>query len=226
MAIDLANLRFHYPNQSNQLVLNIPSWSSNIGDQTFIHGPSGCGKSTLLGILSGVLSPISGQVTVLGERLDKMSGLQRDRFRAIHIGYVFQQFNLMPYLNSIDNVLLATRFSTGNNSKKLQDRIKELFNALNIAEKDWYSPSRDLSIGQQQRVAIARALINKPRLLITDEPTSSLDKANTDAFIELLMPIINDSQTTLLFVSHDLSLSSYFSKIESFGDFNKLEGTE
>jgi putative ABC transport system ATP-binding protein len=129
----------------------------------------------------------------------------------------------MPYLNATDNLLLATRFSKRKNTRALNNEIKDLFSALNISEKEWSVPTRDLSIGQQQRVAIARALINKPKLLIADEPTSSLDKANTDAFMELLMPMVKDNQMTLLFVSHDLSLSSYFSRVESLDDFNHLE---
>ncbi len=119
--------------------------------------------------------------------------------------------------------MLATRFSKRKNTRDLNNEIKDLFSALNISEKEWSVPTRDLSIGQQQRVAIARALINKPKLLIADEPTSSLDKANTNAFMELLMPMVKDNQMTLLFVSHDLSLSSYFSRVESLDDFNHLE---
>jgi len=223
MAIKLTDIRFHYSGQPNNRVLNIPSWSLKTGEQAFVQGPSGGGKSTLLGLLSGLLTPSHGQVTVLGERLDEMSGRQRDQFRASHIGYVFQQFNLMPYINAIDNLLLAARFSSRKNSNLLKDEIKTLFGALNISEKEWYRPTRDLSIGQQQRVAIARALINKPQLLIADEPTSSLDKANRDAFMKLLMPMVVDNQMTLLFVSHDLSLSSYFTKVESLSDFNSSE---
>lgn len=226
MSIELVGIRFHYPGRPEHTVLNIPSWSLSDGEQTFLHGPSGSGKSTLLGLLSGLLTPSAGQVIVLGQRLDKMSIRQRDRFRAAHIGYVFQQFNLIPYLNAFDNTLLATRFSKRKKTSTLNEEIESLLSALNIAKEEWYRPTRDLSIGQQQRVAIARALINKPQLLIADEPTSSLDAANRDAFMQLLMPIVTDTHMTLLFVSHDLSLSSYFNKIESLSDINRSRGSE
>ena len=225
MAIKLSDIRYHYAVRPQHTVLNIPSWSLNNGDQVFVHGPSGGGKSTLLGLLSGLLVPNKGQITVLGQRLDNMSNRQRDRFRAQNIGYVFQQFNLMPYLNAIDNVLLATQFSAQKHRVELKDEIKNLFNELNISDKDWSRPTRELSIGQQQRVAIARALINKPQLLIADEPTSSLDEANKDAFMQLLMPMVSKNKMTLLFVSHDLSLSNYFSRVESLSDFNRVEGS-
>lgn len=226
MAIELSNIRFHYSDRPDHTVLNIPFWSLPDGEQTFVHGPSGGGKSTLLGMLSGLLTPSDGQVTVLGQRLDKMSSRQRDWFRAAHIGYVFQQFNLIPYLNAFDNIYLATRFSKRKKTTALNEEIKTLLSALNIAEKEWYRPTRNLSIGQQQRVAIARALINKPQLFIADEPTSSLDTANRDAFVKLLMSIAVDTHMTLLFVSHDLSLSSYFNKVESLSDINRSEGLE
>ena len=224
MAIELADIRFHYPSRAEHTVLNVPSWTLKTGTQGFVYGPSGGGKSTLLGLLSGLLSPNSGQVRVLGQRLDTLSNRQRDQFRAANIGYVFQQFNLMPYLNAIDNVLLATQFSQSNNRGGKENEVKVLFNALNIPENEWQIPCRDLSVGQQQRVAIARALINKPKLLIADEPTSSLDQANSDAFMKLLMPMAADNNMTLLFVSHDHSLSSYFTSVESLGDFNQVEG--
>jgi putative ABC transport system ATP-binding protein len=223
MAIELTDIRFHYSDRPDNTILNIPSWSLGAGDKAFVYGPSGGGKSTLLGMLSGMLIPNTGKVTVLGQRLDKMSRRQRDHFRAMHIGYVFQQFNLMPYLNAIDNLLLATQFSNRKNTSLIKDEIKTLLNALNVAEKEWYRPTRALSIGQQQRVAIARALINKPKLLIADEPTSSLDKANSDAFMKLLMPMVVENQMTLLFVSHDQALSAYFTKVESLNDFNRIE---
>lgn len=225
MAIKLSDIRFNYAERQQHTVINIPTWSLHTGDQVFVHGPSGGGKSTLLGLLSGLLVPNKGQITVLGQRLDNMNNRQRDRFRAENIGYVFQQFNLMPYLNAIDNVFLATQFSAQKHTVGLKDEIKNLFNELNISDKDWSRPSRELSIGQQQRVAIARALINKPQLLIADEPTSSLDEANKDAFMQLLMPMVSKNKMTLLFVSHDLSLSNYFSRVECLSDFNCVEGS-
>ena len=226
MAIELTDTRFYYSDRPEDIVLNIPSWSLSTGEQAFVQGPSGGGKSTLLGILSGMLVPSEGKVTVLGQRLDNMSSRQRDQFRAMHIGYVFQQFNLMPYLNAIDNVLLATQFSNQKNTSLLKSEIKTLFNGLNIPEKEWNRPTRDLSIGQQQRVAIARALINKPQILIADEPTSSLDSENTKAFMRLLMPIVAENRMTLLFVSHDQSLATYFTKVESLNDFNRVGGLD
>jgi putative ABC transport system ATP-binding protein len=224
MSIELCDVSFHYAELPGQTVLSIPDWSLVSSEQAFIHGPSGSGKSTLLGLLSGLFLPSAGEITVLGQRLEKMSSRQRDRFRTAHIGYVFQQFNLIPYLSAFDNTLLASRFTKRKQTSQLHQEIKSLLTTLNIVEKDWYRPSRFLSIGQQQRVAITRALINKPELLIADEPTSSLDSDNTDAFMSLLMSIVEDTDMTLVFVSHDLSLSSYFNRVESLTEINQAEG--
>lgn len=224
MAIELSNVSFYYPNKPNHLVLDIPSWSLPTSEQVFVHGPSGGGKSTLLNLLSGLLTASEGHVDVLGQRLDQMSGRQRDHFRANHIGYVFQQFNLIPYLNAIDNIRLASWFSQRKKTASLDKETKQLLTNLNMAQKDWQTPARHLSIGQQQRVAIARALINKPQLLIVDEPTSSLDHANRDAFMALLMSMVADNDISLLFVSHDMALSHYFSRVEALNDINHIEG--
>lgn len=223
MAIELKNVRFFYPEQLNHPVLAVPHWSLPNGEQTFIHGPSGSGKSTFLNILSGLLKPQEGEVNVFGQRLEQMTGRQLDSFRANHIGYVFQQFNLIPYLNAVDNVLLASQFAKQKSSSNLSNKIKSLLADLNIDQKNSEIASRNLSIGQQQRVAIARALINKPQLLIVDEPTSSLDTVNRDAFMKLLMSVVRENNTTLVFVSHDLSLSDYFSRVEPLSEINQLE---
>lgn len=223
MTINLSNLRFNYPEQSHLLVLNIPFWSLSAGEHTLIYGSSGSGKSTLLNILNGLLSVNSGHVNVLGQHLNKMTSRQRDTFRANNIGYIFQQFNLIPYLNAIDNIQLASYFSKSISKSSLNEEIKTLLKTLNILEKDWNKPVRTLSIGQQQRIAIARALINKPTLLIADEPTSSLDQENRDSFMALLMSIVEENNITLLFVSHDMSLSHYFTRVESLNDINQIE---
>ena len=226
MAIALSDVRFHYPNRVNSPVLNIPSWSLETGDHTFLYGPSGGGKSTLLSLLSGLLPSSQGNINILGQRLDQMNNRQRDKFRANNIGYVFQQFNLIPYLDPIDNIKLASQFSQRSKNAELNADIKALLTTLNMPEKDWHTPTRNLSIGQQQRIAIARALINKPKLLIADEPTSSLDQANRAAFMTLLMSMISDNDITLLLVSHDMSLSNYFDRVESLSDINQVTEAE
>lgn len=223
MTINLSNLRFSYPEQPHSLVLDIPSWSLSAGEHTLIYGSSGSGKSTLLNILNGLLSVNSGHVKVLGQHLNKMTSRQRDTFRASNIGYIFQQFNLIPYLNAIDNIQLASYFSKSISKSSLNKEIKALLKTLHMPEKDWSKPVRTLSIGQQQRIAIARALINKPTLLIADEPTSSLDQENRDSFMALLMSIVEENGITLLFVSHDMSLSHYFTCVESLNDINQIE---
>ena len=213
MAIKLSDIRYHYAVRPQHTVLNIPSWSLNNGDQVFVHGPSGGGKSTLLGLLSGLLVPNKGQITVLGQRLDNMSNRQRDRFRAQNIGYVFQQFNLMPYLNAIDNVLLATQFSAQKHRVELKDEIKNLFNELNISDKDWSRPTRELSIGQQQRVAIARAISNKPKILLTDEPTGNLDPETSLKVFEQLLALSIDEKVTVLVATHNMNFINYMNRV-------------
>lgn len=223
MAIALKQLRFHYPNRPKQRILDIPTWTVPDGTKVFIHGPSGGGKSTLLNLLGGLLSPTEGTMQILGHTLNTMSRRQRDRFRAQHIGFVFQQFNLIPYLSAIDNIQLAAHFAKANSKDQIKATTNELLNELNIAPADRHIPTRHLSIGQQQRVAIARALINKPSLLIADEPTSSLDSANRESFMNLLMNMVDKQNMTLVFVSHDLSLKQHFTQVHCLDDFNQKE---
>ena len=224
MAINLSNVRYSYPDQGMAPVLDIRGWTLSVGERAFIHGPSGSGKSTFLALLSGLLPSSEGQITIFGKRLDRMSGHQRDLFRANNIGHVFQLFNLIPYLDAIDNVRLARYFSRSQSNRKILLEIRDLLAALNISERDWKKPTQELSVGQQQRVAIARSLINKPNLLIADEPTSSLDRENRDLFMSLLMPIVQNNGISLVFVSHELSLSSHFDRIEALSDISKTEG--
>ena len=218
MPIQLQNVRYTYPGKLGKLVLNINSWSVSAGEQVFVHGPSGGGKSTLLNLLSGMLQADTGEVSVMGQRLDKISSRQRDRFRADHIGYIFQQFNLIPYLDAIDNIELAQQFAKENQSSTLKNDIKSLLSSFHIGSSDWHKPVAKLSIGQQQRIAIARAMINKPELLIADEPTSSLDQDNRDNFMAELKAMVTEHNTTLLFVSHDMSLAKYFNRIDALAD--------
>jgi len=227
VSISLKELCFSYNNAYNHEnfdLINIPSWSLSQNERAFLHGPSGCGKSTLLNLICGILLPSSGEITVLNERIDKLSQSKRNRFRANHIGYVFQQFNLIPYLNAIDNIKLAAAFSKAKHKENSEQRAKNLLEQLQISNSDWNKPSSQLSIGQQQRVAIARALVNKPELLIADEPSSSLDADNRDNFMNVLMSTVSENNISLLFVSHDIALSQHFERTDALPEINTPRG--
>ena len=225
MTVQLKDICFSYPESPKENVINIKSWSVNKCERIFLHGPSGCGKSTLLNLLSGILRPDSGEIVMLSQRVDKMTNRQLDHFRANHIGYIFQQFNLIPYLNAVDNIKLANQFSKKTPPSTLQEKIVNLLSTFRIDDTDCYKPVEKLSIGQQQRIAIARAMINEPEILIADEPTSSLDTMNRDIFMSELHQMVSEMKTTLLFVSHDLSLSDRFDRIDPLLDINDLETT-
>lgn len=221
MSILLRDLRFNYSSTEAEPLLDIPEWSVASGEQVFLHGPSGCGKTTLLNLLGGLLSGYQGQLQVLGTELNTLRSHQRDRFRARHLGYVFQQFNLIPYLNAVDNIRLADHFSGRSTAASLASRMDQLLDQLNLTQTQRHQPASQLSIGQQQRVAIARALINEPDILIVDEPTSSLDHSNRDAFMQLLLEGVNARNTTLIFVSHDPALAQHFSRQDAMTQLNR-----
>lgn len=219
MSISIDNLRFTYPEAKQDTILHIPKWHLGSNEYVFIHGPSGCGKTTFLNILSGLLPISNGSIKVLNQPLKDMSSNKLDKFRANNIGCVHQRFNLISYFSPIENLKLANQFS----NKKISDHyIKDCLNKLLLEPRAWHKPIQQLSIGQQQRVAIARALINQPKLIIADEPTSSLDEKNRDAFITQLMKHVNKLNCALILVSHDMALSTHFSRVESLKNINHL----
>ena len=224
MTVSIQNLQFAYGGASDHPILDIPEWSVLPAEHIFLHGPSGSGKSTLLNLLAGILVATEGSISVLNQSLDRLSGRQRDKFRARHIGFVFQQFNLIHYLSVLDNIRLAHHFADSACRKNIDSLAKELLLALGINTALHLQPASSLSIGQQQRVAIARSLINTPELLIVDEPTSALDSDNRDAFMTLLMDIVTQHDITLIFVSHDQSLARYFSRTVSLPAINAAGG--
>ena len=207
-------------------MLDIPELTLEQGARAFLFGPSGSGKTTLLGVLAGVLEPGEGKVGVLGRDLASLSGAQRDAFRAEHIGYVFQMFNLIPYLSVLDNIALPARMNGARRARLGGTGVKEaaaqLADHLQIGDL-LTKPVTELSVGQQQRVAACRALIGAPELIVADEPTSSLDFDRREAFLELLFRECERAGATLMFVSHDRTLEGMFSRSISLPDINKAE---
>lgn len=225
-AIEINNLQFSWSDQT-PMILDIEQFHVDTGELVFLKGPSGSGKSTLLSLLGGVVLPQHGAISVIGEVISNMSSTQRDIFRANHIGFIFQMFNLLPYLSIIENVLIPLSFSQQRKQKVLRKNNPEEEAMRLLAHLDLTDPTllekpvSDLSVGQQQRVAAARSLIGSPDIVIADEPTSSLDTDRRDAFINLLIKECKANQSTLVFVSHDQSLERHFDRSVSLNDINK-----
>ncbi|CAM4006728.1 putative ABC transport system ATP-binding protein [Pseudoalteromonas mariniglutinosa NCIMB 1770] len=218
MMIDIKQLSFKWQKHQIKPTLAIASLEVIKGEHVFLHGPSGCGKSTLLALLAGINQPTSGTLKILDCELNQLSNSKRDAFRADHIGYIFQNFNLLPYLSPLENVTLGCQFSKLRQKKalttssSLHQEASRLLNALGLDEQFHQQNVANLSIGQQQRVAAARAFIGSPELIIADEPTSALDSNNRQAFIKLLFEQAQAANSTLVFVSHDDSLQPLFNR--------------
>ena len=224
--IQLSNLGFAWPGQPE--LLDIDAFTLQRGESLFLKGPSGSGKTTLLGLLGGVQKPDRGRIELLGQDLSQLSAGARDRFRVDHTGYVFQQFNLLPFLSVRENVELPCHFSKLRASRAVQrhgsvaEATRALLAHLGLQQAELLQRrAGELSIGQQQRVAAARALIGQPELVIADEPTSALDTDAREAFLELLFAECRDAGSSLLFVSHDQSLARLFDRNLSLAELNR-----
>lgn len=223
--IDLQNLRFAWPKQA--VLLDIDVFRLEPGQSLFLKGPSGSGKTTLLGLLGGVHLPQSGSIRLLGHDLSTLSASARDRFRVDHSGFIFQQFNLLPFLSVLDNVLLPCQFSKLRKQRAIQRHgsiltaAQTLLTHLGLAPELHQQLAGELSIGQQQRVAAARALIGQPKLVIADEPTSALDADSREAFLQLLFAECKAAGASLLFVSHDQSLAKLFDRSIDLNQLNR-----
>jgi putative ABC transport system ATP-binding protein len=221
-AIALNDVRFSYT--PGHPILRIPSLEVPSGRRIFLHGPSGSGKTTLLSLISGILTPQQGNVHVLGRDLTRLSPSARDTLRGSEIGYIFQGFNLIPYLTVRENIALPCNLHADRYKRitatTLTEEVRRIATRLDIhANLD--APVTRLSTGQQQRVAIARAIIGSPALVIADEPTSSLDTDRRDAFLALLTEVASETHATLLFVSHDRSLAMHFDQALSLPTINE-----
>jgi len=218
--LHVSNLKFKWSPETP--LLDILSFRLHAQEKVFLFGPSGSGKTTFLNILTGVLSDYTGSIDILGKKMDSLCASQRDQFRGDHMGFIFQQFNLIPYLNVLENIMLPLNFSE-HKRKKIQNTKEEaqrLARHLNLQDH-LHKAAAELSVGQQQRVAAARALIGAPELIIADEPTSSLDYDHRDQFLKLLFDEVKNSKSTLLFVSHDKTLQTHFDRSLSLSDISK-----
>lgn len=217
VTVHIEQAKFSWPKQDS-LCLDIPFLQLNAGEAIFLHGPSGCGKSTLLSLLAGVLTTSQGNIRVCERDWKALSETARDRHRADHVGYIFQQFNLLPYLSMLDNVLLPCRFSRQRRMRaekahgSIEQDATHWLESMGLPPSLWHRPVNTLSVGQQQRVAAARALTGYPSLIIADEPTSALDEGRQQAFLDLLLNACRTTDSTLILVSHDSRMAPHFDR--------------
>ena len=230
-AIALRDITFTWPGQKTP-TLALDRFEVQAREQVFVSGPSGSGKSTLLALIGGISSAQAGSVAILGQPLEALPASRRDRFRVDHIGFIFQQFNLIPYLSILDNVLLPCRFSALRRERALTQghdlraAAESLLRSLDMAPALWTRAATQLSIGQQQRVAAARALIGRPEIVVADEPTSALDSDRQQAFLNLIRHECEQAGASLVFVSHDQRLAERFDRRIALNDINRCAQVE
>lgn len=186
------------------------------GELTLLVGPSGCGKTTLISILAGTLDPTGGEVSVLGNDLPRLPKRARAAFRARNVGFVFQQFNLLPSLTAAENVAVP-QVINGWSKPRAIHRAVEILGRVGLADKVDALPAQ-LSGGQQQRVAIARALVHEPRLLVCDEPTSAIDARTGQAIMELIREVALEPDRVAVVVTHDARVFGYADRIVTLED--------
>ena len=209
--LEIDGLQRSYRGPGGELlpVVGLNSYRLNAGEQAALAGASGTGKTTLLNMIAGILRPDAGRILLCGEEITAMPESKRDRFRALHLGYVFQSFHLLPGYDALENVLLGMSFG----SKPDRTHAERLLERLGLQERLRYRP-HELSVGQRQRIALARALANRPKLVLADEPTGNLDQENARVALELLRDVCREENAALLLVSHDPSVLGTFERVD------------
>ena len=207
---------YRAPDGSRSEVIDVPEFSMAAAEQAALEGGSGTGKTTFLNLIAGILNPDSGSVTLAGSNISALNESLRDRARAENIGYIFQTFNLLQGLTALENVVLGMAFGRG------EDRAhaRELLVRVGLEARLDHRPSQ-LSVGQQQRIAVARALANRPKLVLADEPTGSLDQRLAGETIDLIRRICRENGAALLLVSHDRDVLGRFDGVRRLADINK-----
>jgi putative ABC transport system ATP-binding protein len=211
---------FVEPDGSPLPILDIPSFEVAAGEQVVLMGRSGCGKTTLLHIIAGIGRPDVGSVVIDGTDITRLAEAQRDRFRALKLGYVFQTFNLLSGFSALENVLLGMSFAGGRPDTA---RAVSLLSRVGLAHRLAHKPNA-LSIGEQQRVAVARALVNRPKLLLADEPTANVDTKHQQQIIDLVRETCREESVSLLLVTHAPQVAEQFDRIEQLEQINQAVG--
>ncbi len=210
---------FQEPGGERLPILDVRSFHLDPGEQVALVGRSGSGKTTLLHIIAGISTPDSGKVVVDGRDITRLPEPLRDRVRAEKIGYVFQTFNLLPGFTALENVMLGMSFTQG---KKDEPRARNLLERVGLAHRLKHKPTT-LSVGEQQRVAVARSLANRPKLLLADEPTASVDAKHQQQIIDLIRSTCREDGVSLLLVTHASEIASQFDRVDHLEDFNTQE---
>lgn len=217
--IELSDIYFQYP--QSDFKLQIDKLNFTRGSKTAIIGPSGFGKTTMLNLLAGILLPDSGNIKVEEILVNKLSERERRNFRIQNIGFVFQDFRLIPYLNILDNILLPYRINSILTIKEETVKsARQLAGDLGLEDKLRKHPAK-LSHGERQRVAICRALMNNPPVILADEPTGNLDPENKRKIMEILFDYVQEYASTLVTVTHDHQMLKGFTNTVDFADFQK-----
>lgn len=214
MKLSINGLRHTYRSRGieDRTVLDVTNWAVDAGEQVLLRGISGSGKTTLLNIVAGLLHPGTGTVSLGEQSIYQLSEAQRDRFRAQQIGYVFQMHHLAPSLTALENVEMPAVFARQGTMAERRALAADLLGRLDLGDFTRHRPAQ-LSTGQRLRVTVARALINRPALVLADEPTASLDPVAGETVIDLLQSMCAEQNATLIVASHDPRLNSRFARV-------------
>lgn len=214
MNIQITHLQHIYRSRGleDRTVLQIDEWQAASGEQILLRGISGSGKTTLLNVLSGMLPPTSGEVRLDEQMIYHLAEAQRDSLRARTVGYVFQVHLLVPTLSAAENVEMPLVFAGEKSAAKRREQANTLLAAVGLTDFARHRPVQ-LSVGQRLRVAIARALVNRPRLLLADEPTAALDSEQGTVVLDLMQRLCREQGSTLLVASHDPALEGRFDRV-------------
>jgi ABC-type lipoprotein export system ATPase subunit len=224
--LELTNVCKRYdtaPQQEPDYVLKDISWRIEKGDSAAITGPSGSGKSTLLNIIGALDRPSIGEVLLDGRDLSQLDEVELAAIRNLEIGFVFQLHHLLPQCTVLENVLVPTLATPRTNNKNAVERAHQLLERIGLSRRLGYRPGQ-LSVGQRQRVAVARALINRPKLLLADEPTGSLDRTASETLMALLVELNRDENVTLIVATHSMELADRMDQVWTLTGGKLLSG--